>query len=203
MRDAPEFAAILNPTEPLPAPGPPDVMVIHPALLEAVHGHVLPVVTATVAGPPGAATSRPFPESEYEHPAWFTVNALPAMVSDPVRDVLEFAATLNPTDPLPTAVPPDVMVIHPVLLVAVHAHVLEVVTAIVAGPPADATSRPFPASENEQAACDTVIARPATVSDPVRDAPAFTATLNATVPLPTPVAPDVRVIHATLLDAAH
>jgi len=44
---------------------------------------------------------------------------------------------------------------------------------------------------------------PAIVSAPVRAAPAFAAAVNATVPLPLPVAPDVIVIHGALLLAVH
>jgi hypothetical protein len=39
------------------------------------------------------------------------------------------------------------------------------------------------------------------VREPTRAAAVFAATLNATVPLPSPVAPDVIVIHGTVLAA--
>jgi hypothetical protein len=39
------------PTRPLPAPSTPDVIVIHPALLRAVHLHVSCAETATLAVP--------------------------------------------------------------------------------------------------------------------------------------------------------
>ena len=42
---------------------------------------------------------------------------------------------------------------------------------------------------------------PATVRVPVRTPPGLAATLNRTVPLPVPLAPDVTVIHAALLAA--
>ena len=51
------------------------------------------------------------------------------------------------------------------------------------------------------AACVTVNVRPAIVSVPIRDAPVLAATLNATVPFPLPVAPEVIDNHASLLDA--
>ncbi len=38
---------------------------------------------------------------------------------------------------------------------------------------------------------------------PVRAAPGFGATLNATAPLPEPLAPEVTVTHAALLLAVH
>ena len=53
------------------------------------------------------------------------------------------------------------------------------------------------------AACVTVKARPAMVSEPVRDPPELTATVNATEPLPTPLDPDVTVIHDAPLLAVH
>ena len=43
--------------------------------------------------------------------------------------------------------------------------------------------------------------RPAMVSVPVRFLPLFEATLNLTVPLPLPDAPEVTVIHESLLVA--
>jgi hypothetical protein len=49
---APVFAATLNATVPLPFPLAPEVMVIHDALLAAVHGHV--AETDTVPVPPAA-----------------------------------------------------------------------------------------------------------------------------------------------------
>ena len=52
-------------------------------------------------------------------------------------------------------------------------------------------------------ACETVNARPAMVSVPVRGAALFAAALNATVPLPVPLAPAVIVIHDALLVAVH
>jgi hypothetical protein len=48
-----------------------------------------------------------------------------------------------------------------------------------------------------------VNARPAIVRVPVRDAPVFAATLNATEPFPDPVEPDVSVIHDAPLVAVH
>ena len=48
MRAAPVLAATLNETDPFPVPLAPAVMVIHEALLAAVHVHPLPAVTLTV-----------------------------------------------------------------------------------------------------------------------------------------------------------
>jgi len=57
VRAAPVLAATVKPTEALPVPVAPDVIVIHDALLLAVHRHALVVVTMTgVPVPPVAAT---------------------------------------------------------------------------------------------------------------------------------------------------
>ena len=49
------------------------------------------------------------------------------------------------------------------------------------------------------AACVTVNVWPATAMVPVRGPPVFAATVNATDPLPLPLAPDVTVIQPALL----
>ena len=67
------------------------------------------------------------------------VAVLPAMVSVPLRSLPSFLATLIVTVPFPTPLAPDVTVSHDALLAAVHAHVLPVVTATEAVPPAGAT----------------------------------------------------------------
>jgi hypothetical protein len=52
--------------------------------------------------------------------------------------------------------------------------------------------------------CVTVKVFPAIVSVPVRSVvPEYEATVNTADPLPVPLAPDVTVIHATLLAAVH
>jgi hypothetical protein len=51
--------------------------------------------------------------------------------------------------------------------------------------------------------CSTVAVFPATVNVPFRGLSGFCAMLNVTVPLPVPLAPDVIVIHDTLLTAVH
>jgi hypothetical protein len=53
----------------------------------------------------------------------------------PLREAPIFAATPNTTDPFPVPLAPDVIVIHGAPLVAVHVHVLPVVTATVPDPP--------------------------------------------------------------------
>jgi hypothetical protein len=57
LRAPPVLAATLNPTDPLPVPLAPDVMLIHDAFDAAVHPHPLVVDTATgLPAPPVAAT---------------------------------------------------------------------------------------------------------------------------------------------------
>jgi hypothetical protein len=68
------------------------------------------------------------------------VNVCPATVSVPLREPPVLAATLNPTEPFPEPLPPDVIESHDALLVAVHAHPLVVVTATL---PLDAVAATF------------------------------------------------------------
>jgi len=67
--------------------------------------------------------------------ACVTVKVWPAIVKVPLRAPAMLTATLNPTDPFPVPVAPDVIVNHVALLLAVHAHALVVVTATVPAPP--------------------------------------------------------------------
>ena len=53
------------------------------------------------------------------------------------------------------------------------------------------------------ARCSTLTLRPATVNDPFRLLPSFLLTLNLTVPSSVPLAPDVILIHESLLLAVH
>ena len=106
--------------------------------------------------------------------------------------------------PLPVA--PTVMVSHASLLAAVQAQPVDVVTAIVPDPPADATFADAGeiASAHVMPACVRVNVLPPAVSVPVRGVVAvFGATLYVTEPLPLPVAPALIVIHASLLVAVH
>ena len=62
------------------------------------------------------------------------------MVTVPLRvDVVEFAATLYATEPLPVPLAPLVTVIHATLLVAVHAQPVSDVIATEPVPPCDGT----------------------------------------------------------------
>ena len=81
----------------MPLPVAPALIVIHAALLVAVHAHPLPAVTVTVPLTIVEATLADAGEIVGVHgaPACVTVNELPAIVMVPVRDVLPgFAATL-------------------------------------------------------------------------------------------------------------
>ena len=66
-----------------------------------------------------------------------TVNVYPAICNVPVRSAWlpGFFDTLNATEPLPVPLPPEVIVIHDALLLAVHAQPL----------PADTLTVPVPA----------------------------------------------------------
>ena len=141
----------------------------------------------------------------HEAAACVTVNVAPAIVSVPVRlDATVFAATLNPTVPLPEPVAPPVNVIQAALLAAVHAHPVEAVTLLLPVPPAAVKDCVVGEMAGAQAAaaCVTVNVAPAIVSVPVRlVVTVFAATSNVTEPFPDPVAPPVTVIHAALLAA--
>ena len=91
------LAATVYETEPLPLPVAPAVMVIHVALLEAVHAQPAAAVTVTEPVPAADVTVADAEEIVGTHgaPACVTVNVLPAIVSVPVRDMEPvFAATL-------------------------------------------------------------------------------------------------------------
>jgi hypothetical protein len=113
------------------------------------------------------------------------------------------------TLPLPLPPAPEVMVIHEVLLDAVQMQPLVVDTLMDLLPPSLPTFTLSGETENEHvgrlttAAWLTVKGRPATVIVPLRAPPVLTATLNATDPLPVPLAPDVTVIHDAPLLADH
>jgi len=138
-----------------------------------------------------------------------TLNVCVAIITMPVRAAPVFAATLKPTTPLPVPAAPDVTVSHTALLTAVHAHAAAVVTFTV---PVLAVEGTFCAvgaiayvhagGGAAPAACDTVNVRFAIEMVPVRAAPVFAATANATTLLPRPVGPDVTVIHGASLATA-
>ncbi len=94
--------------------------------------------------------------------------------------------------------------IHPALLVAVHAHPVAAVTEtlpVVVPAPTFADVGEI-VGAHAAPACVTVKVAPATVTVPVRPAVLlFAATLKVAVPGPEPDAPPVTVIHSALLTA--
>ena len=135
-------------------------------------------------------------------PACVTVTACPAIVSVPVRGLVElFVATEYATVPLPVPLPPLVTVIQDALLAPVHAQPEVVVTAVVNDPPPAAAGCAFGEIAKLQIPlCVTVSVCPAIVSVPVRGLVAvFAATVYAAVPFPVPLPPLVTVIQDALL----
>jgi hypothetical protein len=131
------------------------------------------------------------------------VTVLPPTVSVPLRDVL-LAGTVKVTEPMPVPVTPAVIVIHGVVVVAVHEHLVPVVTENVELFPPSGTVNEDGATEYVQLliACVNVTVWPATVMVPIRTAaPSFGATVKVTCPMLIPVAPLVTVIQSTLLTA--
>ena len=68
-------------------------------------------------------------------PACDTVNVWPAMARVPARAPPVLAATLNPTDPFPLPLAPEVTSTHPAPLLAVQVQPLPVDTATDPVPP--------------------------------------------------------------------
>lgn len=115
------------------------------------------------------------------------------------------------TVPLPLPDAPPVTVSQGTLAAAVHAHeAADAFTATDPVPPCLRTSRLFADSVNVHgggggggAACDTVNVWPAMVSVPLRAAPVFAATVNATLPAPVPDAPLVTDSQGAFDPAVH
>jgi hypothetical protein len=135
------------------------------------------------------------------------------MVNVPLRGAPVLAAALNAAVPLPVPDAPLVIVSQGALAAAVQAHdAAEVVTVVDPVPPVSGTDCAFGATVNVHggggggvaAAWLTVNVFPAAtiVADRVEVA-VLAATVKATVPLPVPESPDVRLIHAALVDAVH
>jgi len=118
-----------------------------------------------------------------------------------------FPATVNATEPLPTPFAPAPIVIHGTVLAAVHAHPPVVDTCIeVPGPPlADVVWVVGAIAYVHVAAAswETVTARPATVTEPLRATPVLGATVSVTLPPPVLGLPDGMVIQDALLAAVH
>ena len=138
-------------------------------------------------------------------PGCVTLKLCPAIVSVPVRElVLLLAAALNATVPLPLPLAPPVTVSQDVLLLTpVHAHPAGDVTPVEPVPPAcrhRAARRAESVNVQLMPGCVTLKLCPAMVSVPVREVVLLlAAALNATVPLPLPLAPPVTVSQDVLL----
>jgi len=133
-----------------------------------------------------------------------TVNVCPPIVRVPLRCVVvALAAALNPTVPPPLPFAPLVTVSHDVLLLTpVHAQPAGAVTVVEPVPPAAASDwlAGLIAYVHGAAACVTENVCPAIVSEPLRCVPlGLAAALNATGPVPLPLAPLVTVSHDVLL----
>jgi hypothetical protein len=139
-RAGPLFAATENATLPLPEPPGADVTLIHGAFDTAVHVQPSPAVTVTVPLPPASATDWLAGAIANVH--WgagadcVTVNVWPPTAIVPLRAAPMFTATVKLMVPLPVPDPPLTIVIHGVVVVAVHEQLGSVaVTAMVPGPP--------------------------------------------------------------------
>jgi hypothetical protein len=203
------FSAMSSATVPLPVPLPPDATPIHAAPDDTVQSHAAPVVTSTLADDAAGPTDTPILESAIVQvlPACATEIMRPAAVIVPEREKpLVFCMTLKFTVPLPLPDPPDVIVIHGVLVVALQAQPAAPPTVSDAFEDAEDKETAVGATLNVHATapCTTFTVCPAIVKVPVRgDEPVLAATSNVTVPPPLPVAPPEIDIHGAELAAVH
>ena len=122
----------------------------------------------------------------------------------PVRAGPVFAATEILTVPLPLPGEPLVTVIQVLLLTAVHAQPVELVTLKLVFPPAAEIFVEVGDKVKLQPLAWVIVKIcPLTVIFPVLSNPVFAATEKLTVPLPPPGEPDVTVIHGESLTAVH
>lgn len=133
------------------------------------------------------------------------------MFNVPDRTVVAvFAATLNPTDPLPLPLAGVVRVIHETRELAVHVQPVPAATVTLPVPPAAGIEVDAGCSEIVHAgggderpeACWIVTGSPPIVIVPVRPVPELLPTVKLTVALPVPPAGE-SVIQLAVLDAAH
>jgi hypothetical protein len=203
------LAAMLNVTAPMPDPVAPAVTVIHGVVVVAVHGQDVPVMTLSVRLLAVASTAKLTGVTVEAQPvaACVTVTVWPAAVNVPVRGLpVAFCAMENVTEPIPEPLAPDVIVIHGVVVVAVHGQDVPETTLNVRLVAIASTAKLLTDTVPMQpvAACVTVTVWPATVNVPVRGLPvAFCAMENETAPMPEPVAPDVIVSHEVVVVAVH
>jgi hypothetical protein len=136
------------------------------------------------------------------------VKIRPPAVIVPVRElVVPFVAALKATVPFPEPLAPLVTVIQLAPLLAVHVHPAIAATENDPAPPAAATDWLVGDSEYEHdgaAAWLMVKVLPPAAMVPVRElVVVFAAALKATVPVPEPLVPLVRVIQLAPLLAVH
>ena len=142
-RAAPELAATLNATDPLPVPAAPEDTSMNGELLVAVHWQSNPwvTVTAIVPVPPLASKDWLVGLSPNVQAAadWEIVRLNWLMVTVPERCAPELAWTLSVTVPLPRPVV-GAMVMKADPLPAVQLHAAPVMTSSVRDPPAAGTA---------------------------------------------------------------
>ncbi len=118
--------------------------------------------------------------------------------------LLDAFATAIRTVPSPLPLAPFVIVIQAAVVVAVQAQPAVAVTAMSKLPPCAWNVCDVGSMEKKHpVACETVNVLPAIVSVPERAGPSLAATKKVTVPLPLPAAPEVMVVHWTVLEAVH
>lgn len=192
-------------------PPPPPLNVSHGGTPDHVQPHPACVVTFTPVDAAAARSVTVVGDTEYVHVAvavWVTVNVFPAIVSVPVRDApLLFVATTNVTVALPRPGPALMIATQATLLAASHGQLASAVTLLLPNPPSDVNDRlegEIDVVQVDTADCVTVNVVAAIVRVPVRAVvPVLGATVNATLPGPDPLPPEVIEIHEALLLASH
>jgi hypothetical protein len=230
-RAAPLLAAAVNATVPEPSPLAPPVIVIHDAVVVAVHVQPLPEVTAIVPLPPLAAMACDGGSSAYVQGAgagagfglglgggsgigvgtsnagWLIVTGRSATTTLPSRSSPPFGRTLRVTVPFPDPLDPAVTVIQAALLAAVHAHAGELAPTVISieRPAAGlAAADGLTVNWHGAGSCVTSTVASFTVTMPWRgEGSAFAATRYVTVASPWPDPDDVIEIHAVGVDADH
>jgi hypothetical protein len=222
VRTAAVFAATVKLTDPLPVPAAPAVIVIHDALLTAVHAHVPPAVTViAVPAPPASAIDSLAGAivlvqlgggggaggiGVCDVSSCVMVCVRSAMVTVPVRDAPVLAAMRKATEPLPLPCAPDVIVIHDALLVAVHVQPFDADTATLAVTELELTVWASGAivGRHADASCITRTRLSLTTISPSRiEGAGFAAARNATLPLPWPEVGEISEIQLGWLETVH
>jgi len=128
------------------------------------------------------------------------------MLTVPVRAAPLLLAMRNVTEPFPSPVADDAIVIHGALLLAVHMHPVSAVTATLAVPPPALMFVSSGASVNRQgaASCDTRTRSSLIAMSAWRaDGAVLDATRKVTVAVPWPDAGEISVIQLACVDAVH